>query len=76
MFGLGLSELLIIFVLFGIGFVGTIFWIWMLIDCAINEATEGSTKIVWVIIIALTHLIGALIYCFVRRPQRRLKLGR
>jgi len=54
----------------GIGILGSVFWIWMLIDCAKNEPREGSDRIMWVIIIALTHLVGALIYYFARRPER------
>ncbi len=47
------------------------FWIWMLVDCLQNEASEGNDKIIWVLVIVLTNWIGALIYYFVRRPQRR-----
>ena len=54
----------------GIGLFGTIFWIWMLIDCAKNEPREGNDRILWVLIIALTHFVGALIYYFARRPER------
>ncbi|MEP0935479.1 PLD nuclease N-terminal domain-containing protein [Leptolyngbya sp. NM2-A1] len=52
------------------------FWIWMLIDCATQEAPEGNTKIAWVIIILFTNFLGALIYFLVRKPQRRKELGR
>ena len=51
-------------------------WIWMLIDCIKNESTEGNERIVWVVVIAVTHWIGALIYLIVRRPQRKTLLGR
>ena len=64
--------------LFGgcIGLVGTVLWIWMIIDCATKETEQGNTKIVWVLIIVFTHWIGALIYLLVRRPQRIAELGR
>jgi cytochrome c oxidase assembly factor CtaG len=52
-----------------------VFWIRMLIDCAKNEA-EGTEKIVWIIVIIFTGIIGALIYHFVRRPQRWALLHR
>jgi hypothetical protein len=48
-----------------------VFWIWMLIEAATKEPDSGSTRLVWVIIIVFTQIIGALIYYFVRRPQRR-----
>ena len=55
----------------GLGVLGTIFWVWMLVDCATKEPEEGNSKVVWTIIIVFTHLVGAAIYFFVRRPQRR-----
>ena len=66
------------FIFFGgiIAMLATIFWIWMVIDCAMNESNEGNDKIVWIIIILLTHLLGAIIYFVLRRPQRKAQLGR
>ncbi len=55
--------------------VGFLFWFWMLIDCAMNEPSEGNTKVVWILIILFANGIGALIYFFFRRPQRRRELG-
>ena len=52
-----------------------VLWIWTLIDCIKNEPTEGNERIVWVVVIAVTHWIGALIYLIVRRPQRKILLG-
>ena len=54
-----------------IGILGTIFWIWMLVDCAMNESSNGNDKIVWVIIILFTHVLGALLYFAFRRPRRK-----
>ena len=68
----GLEILLIL----AMGVLGTVFWIWMLIECATREPSTGNDKIVWVIVIALTHLIGAVIYFLVRRPQRIAETGR
>jgi len=53
-----------------VGLVATAFWIWMIIDVATNEPSEGNDKIVWLLVVILTQLIGALIYYFVRRPER------
>ncbi len=47
------------------------FWIWMIVDCATNEPSTGNDKVVWIIIIVFAHVIGALIYYFVRRRQRQ-----
>ena len=49
-----------------------VFWIIMLID-AIKHSPE-KTKIVWIIVIIFTHIIGALIYYFVeKRPRHRVR---
>jgi nitrate reductase gamma subunit len=48
-----------------------VFWIRMIIDCATKEPDTGSDKLVWILIILFMHIIGALIYYFVRlRPRR------
>lgn len=48
-----------------------VFWIWMLIDCIKNERISESTKIAWVLVIVLTHFLGALIYFFAGRDGHR-----
>lgn len=45
-----------------------IFWIMMLID-AIKHTSE-KTKLVWVVVIIFTHVIGAVIYYFVEKKPR------
>ena len=59
-----------------LGVAGTVLWIWMLIDCATNEPSEGSDKIVWILVILFTHGLGALIYLLARRPERKRLYGR
>lgn len=59
--------------LIGLGFLA--FWIWMLVDCATKEPSQGNENIVWILIIVFTSWIGALIYFFVRRPQRKKEFG-
>jgi hypothetical protein len=66
-------AMILTFLVIGIG--GTIFWIWMIIDCATKEPSEGNEKIVWILVIALTHWLGALIYLLVRRPKRIQQYG-
>ena len=50
-------------------------WIWSIVYIATNEAPEGNTKLIWVLIVVLTNWIGALIYLIIRRPQRIQELG-
>ncbi|MCG8468463.1 MAG: PLDc N-terminal domain-containing protein [Gemmatimonadetes bacterium] len=53
-----------------VGIGGTAFWIWMLVDAAKHEPIEGNDRLIWILVIALTHLVGAGIYFFARRPER------
>jgi hypothetical protein len=62
---------LLFFLFFGaLGIGATILWVWMLIDCATKEPSDGNDKIIWMLVILFTNAIGALIYYFVRRPER------
>jgi len=69
-----LPFLIIIPVLF-IGLALMAFWIWMLVDCATKEPSAGNDKVIWILVIIFTHWIGALIYYFVRRPERKKLFG-
>jgi hypothetical protein len=75
MIGFHVSEFIFL-LFFVIGILGTLFWIWMLIDCATKEPSEGIDKIIWILVIIFTHFIGALIYFFIRRPERKRLLAR
>ena len=48
----------------------TIFWIWMLIDCITNDKIRGGSKIFWLLAIFFSHIIGAVIYYFMRSTQK------
>ena len=63
------APLMIVFAALGV--LGTIFWVWRLIEAATKGPRDGSDKIVWVLIILLTHVIEAALYFFARRPKRR-----
>ncbi len=69
---LGVWLLPVALVLLGVLFVVLCFafWIWMLIDCIKNENIGGNEKVAWVIAIALTHCLGAVIYFFAGRTRR------
>jgi hypothetical protein len=58
------------------GLAGTVFWIWALIDCATKEPNEERSKVLWIVVILLTHLLGALLYALIRRPDRIRQYGR
>ena len=72
---LGIQAIYLI--LFAMLFVGSLFfWLWILIDCITKEHNDGSNKLAWLLVIIFTNGVGALIYYFVRRPQRIKELGR
>ena len=69
--GVMLLNLVIFLTFMAFGLCALAFWIWMLVDCLKNEKSEGNDKIIWTLVIILTNWIGALIYFFVRRPERK-----
>lgn len=58
--------LLLLFIFLSMG--ATVFWIFMLIDCSTQEV--GANQWRWVVIIVMTHSIGALVYYYYQRPKR------
>jgi hypothetical protein len=42
-------------------------WIWALVDALRNPALDGTMKLVWVLVIIFTQVIGAIIYLVVAR---------
>ena len=70
-----LLPLLILLPLVLVGLALFVFWIWMLVDCAPKEPSQGNDKIIWILIIIFAHWIGALIYFLVRRPERKKLFG-
>ena len=52
-----------------VSLAATIFWIWMIIDCAKRDFKD---KVVWILIIVFLHILGAVIYYFVvKRPAKK-----
>lgn len=48
-----------------------VLWIWALVDAIRVPDDRAGTKLIWVLVIALTGLIGAGLYVAVGRPTRR-----
>ena len=71
MFFGGLEILLLLFFL-PLGLISLAFWIWMLVDAAQNRGLDQNERVVWIIVVALLHLLGAVIYFFAGRPKRKL----
>lgn len=58
MTGLGTFAILI-------GVLLLAFWIWMLVDCAQRKFRNDVEKILWIVVIVLGGLLGALVYLIV-----------
>jgi uncharacterized membrane protein YidH (DUF202 family) len=65
-------EILFLLCLLPLGLLSLAFWIWMLVDAAQNRGLDQTERIVWVIVVALLHFLGAVIYFFAGRPKRKL----
>jgi hypothetical protein len=72
----GMGELMILMFMLVIGVGGTVFWIIALVDVIKNEPEGGNERLLWILVVALAHWIGAIVYWFVRRPQRIALIGR
>jgi len=48
-----------------VGVLLFLFWLWMLIDCLKRDFKKDHEKIVWVLVMAFLHILGALVYYFV-----------
>ena len=60
----------IFFLIFGlVSLAATAFWIWMIIDVATRCPSEDNKKLIWVLVVVLTGIVGAIIYFFVQRPK-------
>lgn len=62
--GLGIVMLLI----WGIAILGTIFVIWMLVDCLTSSMPTGE-KLLWALVIIFLHLLGAILYYVIKRSS-------
>jgi hypothetical protein len=67
-------QTLLVAVALTLALAGVAFWTWMLIDCLTRETKEGQERLVWLVAIALTKLLGAALYYFLRY-RRRMTLG-
>ena len=62
----------IMFAVIGIVSLGAFaVWLWMLIDAIQHTPSENNLKLIWILVIILTGIIGALIYMFVQRPKNQ-----
>lgn len=75
MFGIGITELLIILTILVIGGGCFALWVWAIVDCATRESFQGNEKLLWLLIIILGQAIGAVVYLLVERPKHMTRTG-
>jgi phospholipase D-like protein len=64
----GFGILWILMLLLGIAALAI--WIWALVDAIQNPALDSTMRIVWIVVIVFTQVIGAIIYLVVGRSKR------
>ena len=70
-YGLALIPLILFLVLIGVLFF--VFWIIMIVDASQRKFKSDTDKVVWILVIVLVGIIGALIYYFVIRIKDNAK---
>lgn len=75
---IGLFIFVIYFVFIGgfivIGILGTILWVWMLVDCAKREFKNENDKLLWILVIVLANTVGAIVYYFIIKREQDKKI--
>lgn len=64
---------LFIILFFGLFLVAFIFWILMLIDAAKRKFPGENDQLIWILIIVLAGIIGAIIYYFVIKRKNNVE---
>jgi Phospholipase_D-nuclease N-terminal len=50
--------------------IGGAFWLWMIVDCVTHEKNDKDERLIWLLVVLLASLPGALIYFFLRKIHR------
>jgi hypothetical protein len=56
--------------MFLLGIAALVVWVWALVDAIQNPALDSTMRIVWILVIVFTQIIGAIIYLIVGRSSR------
>ena len=57
--------------MFIVGLAALAVWIWALVDAIQNPALDSTMRVVWILVIVFTQIIGAIIYLAVGRSMGR-----
>ncbi|MDD2439862.1 MAG: PLD nuclease N-terminal domain-containing protein [Methanosarcinaceae archaeon] len=66
----------ILLILGGLYLVSFLLWAWTLSDCLRKETDKKNTRLIWVLLIVFTYILGAFFYYLLRRPKRLKELGK
>lgn len=67
--GFFIGMMVIYILMIALGLAAMIFWIIALIDATRRDFKDSNEKIMWVLVILLAQVIGALVYWFVGREK-------
>jgi hypothetical protein len=70
--GIFIGIMVFYILMIALGVASAVFWIIALIDVTRREFKESNEKLMWVLVILLAQVIGALVYWFVGREKGRL----
>ena len=68
--GLVLGVIALWFAIIVLAILAFIFWILMLVNVA-TAKNKGDWKVIWILIVVLLGIIGAIIYYFVGKKERK-----
>ena len=52
-----------------VGILGFIFWILMIVDVAKRKFKQENDKLIWILVVVLAGIIGAIVYYFVIKRE-------
>jgi hypothetical protein len=52
-----------------------VIWVWALVDAITNPALDGTMRLIWILVIIFTQIIGAIIYLLIARSTIRRAPG-
>jgi hypothetical protein len=66
---LGIVGVVVFLIILAVAILSFVFWVAMLIDCLKKKFKNDNDRIIWVLVIIFTGLLGATIYYFVVKKK-------
>jgi hypothetical protein len=45
-------------------------WIWMIVDCAKRKKFRNGDRVMWILLLVLTYIIGMILYYFMEMRKK------